>query len=380
MHRRFRPLAAVIGALALVGPHTPGVAAAVVPDDIQIDIAVDELDGRHLMGTVACAPLASIDLDASISQEGDPLPVSAKGDTDAFECGPDPVPFRIELGGDDVLVPGTVTYEVRAFPWYPAVGGELTLTDEVDLGPAPPADFGPFPIHIDPEAGVSAAAPLVTGTIRCDEPEELMFLNVDGWQMAGRYRLEFHEFAHVPCDGETPFAIPITSDRGGLVPGPATVTVTGPWGATPDRYSRKTMEVELRSATTEPDFRPEPQPGTGIRFGRVLRVDGHLVTSVYTAPCTRGSEEVWISADIRPADFRTDDRWWNPGAFARSGGGSERVCTGAEQAHLLIVPDGFTEEEEVVVEVERYVFHTDPENTDVLENTVNAATFTVVTK
>lgn len=387
MHRRFRPLVAFIGALVLIGPHTTGVASA-APPELEIEITVDAFDGQHFVGTVVCTAPAAINLSGEFRQEADPLPIIAYGAAvhDAYEvnCGPDPAPYRMEIyRGDGIFAPGAVNYTVSArldgtSPVLASVEGELTLTESVDVVQPPMPDTGPLPVHIDPEADVSPAAPVITGTVTCPEPLELtMYLS--GWQMAGRFQVEFSASDQLPCDGETPFAVPISSDDGGVVPGPATVTVSvGPPLGTPPYYetTRKSAEVQLRSSMPEPDFRPEPQPGTSIRFGQVERVNDHLVASVFTAPCAPGEEWVWVVADIRPASLRTGDHWLNPHRLEEFANAGAHACTGAEQAHLLILPDDYLTDE-VVVDVTRTILHRDSDRDYA---TQNAATLTVSTK
>jgi hypothetical protein len=238
------------------------------PPEPTVDVTVDGLEGSSLVGTIRCDPGTMAMVTGHVGQDGRELPVYGYGDVTVEECGPEPVPFRMQIRGDGALVRGTYRYDVSAYTedWQVGdfVSGEGTVRRRTSLGQAP-ADGGPVPITLERLAGRSTNGPVAMGTVTCDGPQDLV-VPVRGWQTAGRYHLPLSGLQEVSCDGKTPYQVPFTSERGELRPHGATVTVTAipafDEETTPDAWeaSHRTRRVLLRSTTPEPDFAPRPTP------------------------------------------------------------------------------------------------------------------------
>lgn len=363
-------------ASALAEGRTPASPPEHPETPVEPELVVIGLRGAAVVGTVRCGePFPGI-VSAFVTQAADPLPVKGGGRIE-FDCGPEPTPFAVPLEGDGVLHPGSASFQVFAEPrdgsYYELFPDlfveELDVRRKTALIQTAP-DLPGTRARIAKVAEKSPEGPVIRGAITCSGSTTV---TVDGWQLAGRYLLPITGSAQVECDGKTHVAIPVTSDRGQLKPGPASITVSYTESG---EERRTTQTVILRSATPEPDFTPEPDPESPVQIADVRRVgDSFEVDIVLSADCSGSSQPVVLAARVWPASLSVAGRWFNPRSL-ENGNAAFVPCTSTS-------PDGTTSAtvtvvnadagDEVVVKLESFYGTSSGGTTEA----TNAATFTV---
>ena len=320
------------------------------PPPVTIELAIGSLAGGALTGTVTCSRAVGASVWVEVEQQkGSTRPVYGYGYGYVQECGPAGVAFSLPLRGSGVLTGGTVQLRLAADS-YDDETGESTFTElateqrlhgRLDLG-TPPPDSGNLPISIDRGVTEVDGRLVVSGTVTCDEPQEVE-LYLEGHQRVGRHHVSFGGgYQLLECDGPTPFSAPIRAYRDRLAGGPATVSVHA--------YTTRTWDpTQVTSTVLLPGGRlalPPPDPDSPLHLDALQVGLGGAEATVTMEACPAGSE-LYVQLEARPQSGKRIG-----GDVA--GGWAHTTCTAGDET-LRVPLDGTLPKRRALVDVFAYV-------------------------
>lgn len=318
------------------------------PPEPSIEILETELTGDGFEMTVMCDEGSMVYANVQLSQVKGQAPVTGWG-YDEFDCAGAPMSVVLPVSGDGVVTGGPVEFAAYAEATdgrryvYDDMTGTVHHRGRLDLTSGPPPDGGNLPITVDRAATRGESGPVITGTVHCDEPQDL-FINASGAQRVGRHYVNFSGGTGIACDGDTAFAVNVSSYDGRLAGGPAQVTVYG-WSSSGEVAGVTSRRVRLPGGP--PSDGAEPDPDSPLTIDAVHRTGDGVVMTATWAGCQDGAE-LWVQAAMRRAAGRVNgSEEWTSGFV---------MCDGGD-ATVTLSPVTGINGNKVMVEAYAYVEH-----------------------